>query len=95
MPVLKAYFEDHRRQQFTVIGIEAGEPFSEVADFVRDYALTFPVWPDPAQKALDAFHNDALPSTYVIDKTGKVRLAWTGAISREMLEKYVTPLLEE
>jgi hypothetical protein len=31
----------------------------------------------------------------LIDRSGTVRLAWTGAISREMLEKYVTPLLEE
>jgi len=95
MPVLKAYYEDHRRQKFVIIGIEAGEPASEVADFVRNYALTFPVWPDPGQKALDAFHNDALPSSYVIDKAGRLRLAWTGAIRREVLEKYVTPLLEE
>ncbi len=95
MPVLKAYYEDHRRQKFVIIGIEAGEPASEVADFVRYYALTFPVWPDPGQKALDAFRNDALPSSYVIDKAGRLRLAWTGAISRDVLEKYVTPLLEE
>jgi len=95
MPVLKAYNEDHRRQKFVIIGIEAGEPASEVADFIRYYALTFPVWPDPGQKALDAFHNDALPSSYVIDKAGRLRLAWTGAIRREVLEKYVTPLLEE
>jgi peroxiredoxin len=95
MPTLKAYFEDHRRQKFAVLGIEAGEPASEVADFVRAYGLTFPVWPDPAQKALDAFHNDALPSSYVIDRTGRVRLAWTGAINRAALEKYITPLLEE
>ena len=95
MPVLKAYFEDHRRQKFMLIGIEAGEPASEVADFASYYALTFPVWPDPGQKALDVFRNDALPSSYVIDKAGRLRLAWTGAISREALEKYVTPLLEE
>jgi peroxiredoxin len=95
MPTLKAYFEGHRRQKFTVLAIEAGEPASEVANFVRTYGLTFPVWPDPAQKAMDAFHNDALPSSYVIDRSGRVRLAWTGAISREVLEKYITPLLEE
>jgi peroxiredoxin len=95
MPTLKAYFEDHRRQKFTVLAIEAGESAAEVADFVKAYGLTFPVWPDPAQKALDAFHNDALPSSYVIDRTGRVRLAWSGAVSREALEKYITPLLEE
>ena len=30
MPVLKAYYEDHRRQKFVIIGIEAGESASEL-----------------------------------------------------------------
>lgn len=95
MPTLQAYYEKHRSQGFTIIGIEAGEPVAEVADFVSEYRLTFPVWPDLQQEALAAFRNDALPNSYVIDQNGTVRLAWSGAISRQMLEKYVTPLLEE
>jgi hypothetical protein len=31
----------------------------------------------------------------MIDRSAAVRLAWKGEISREMLEKYVTPLVEE
>jgi peroxiredoxin len=95
MPTLREYFEDHQEQGFTVIAIEAGEPVSEVAKFADEYGLTFPVWADPDQKALVAFRNSALPNSYVIDRRGQVRLAWTGAINRETLEKYVTPLLEE
>jgi peroxiredoxin len=66
-----------------------------VQEFIETYGLTFAVWLDPQEKAMQAFRNDYLPSSYVLDKTGAVRLTWTGAISREMLEKYVTPLLEE
>jgi hypothetical protein len=43
----------------------------------------------------EAFNNYNLPSSYVIDRSAAVRLAWEGEISREMLEKYVTPLVEE
>jgi peroxiredoxin len=95
MPILQAYFEAHRRQSFTIIGIEAGEPPAEVAAFVEQYRLTFPIWVDADQVAMLAFGNFNLPSSYVIDRSGRVRLAWTGAISREALEKYVTPLIEE
>lgn len=95
MPTLKQYFEDHQEQGFTVIAIEAGETVSEVSKFAEQYGLTFPVWADPDQKSIAAFRNMALPNSYVIDRRGQVRLTWTGAISREMLEKYVTPLLEE
>lgn len=95
MPTLQAYYEMHRDQGFTIIAIDAGDPLNEVADFVKSYGLTFLVWPDPTQKATVAFRNPGLPSSYVIDRDGIARLAWTGAISRETLEKYVTPMLEE
>jgi cytochrome c biogenesis protein CcmG/thiol:disulfide interchange protein DsbE len=95
MPTLQAYFEDYQDQGFEIVAIEAGDPVSQVAAFAKDYGLSFHVWPDPDQKALIAFRNTGLPNSYVIDKQGQVRLAWTGAISRDMLDKYVTPLLED
>lgn len=95
MPTLQAYYEKHRDQGFTIIAIDAGDPPDEVADFVKSYGLTFMVWPDPTQKATVAFRNPGLPSSYVIDRDGIVRLAWTGAINQETLEKFVSPLLED
>jgi cytochrome c biogenesis protein CcmG/thiol:disulfide interchange protein DsbE len=95
MPILQDYYDEHRHQEFTIIAIEAGEPVFEVADFVKQYGLSFVVWPDPTQSATVAFRNPALPSSYLIDRTGMVRLAWTGAIDRESLDKYITPFVEE
>jgi peroxiredoxin len=95
MPTLQAYYDDYSATGFTIIAIDAGDPVADVAAFVEDYGLTFPVWPDLAQKATVAFRNPGLPSSYVIDRDGVVRLAWTGAISRNTLDKFVTPLLEE
>ncbi len=95
MPALQAYYDAHRRQGLLVIAIEAGDPAAEVVKFVQDYGLTFPVWLDPGQQAVMAFRNNHLPNTYVIDRSGTVRLAWTGAVNLDVLEKYVTPLLEE
>jgi cytochrome c biogenesis protein CcmG/thiol:disulfide interchange protein DsbE len=95
MPALQTFFDRHKNQDFTIVAIEAGDPIFEVEDFVKQYGLTFHVWPDPTQKATLAFRNPGLPSSYVIDQSGTVRLAWTGAINLDTLEKYVTPLLEE
>lgn len=95
MPTLQAYYEAHRQQGFVVIAIEAGEPVDQVQAFARDYGLTFPVWPDPGVQALRLFRNETLPNSYVIDRQGQVRLAWSGAISIQSLEQYVTPLLED
>lgn len=95
MPTLQAYFSTHSAEGFSLLAIEAGDPLAEVLEFVKTYQLTFQVLVDPESLALRAFENDNLPSSYVIDRRGVIRLAWTGPISLEMLEKYVTPLLEE
>jgi cytochrome c biogenesis protein CcmG/thiol:disulfide interchange protein DsbE len=95
MPTLLKYYNQHADQGFTLIGIEAGDAEEEVSSFVNKYGLSFPVLLDPNNKSLIAFHNDSLPSSYVIDHDGNVILAWTGPINQTMLEKYLTPLLEQ
>jgi cytochrome c biogenesis protein CcmG/thiol:disulfide interchange protein DsbE len=95
MPTLNKYFKAHSGQGFMLFGVNAGDPTKDVANYVNDYGLTFPVLLDPNTRTLSSFRNDALPSSYVIDHNGNVILAWTGPISRDMLEKYITPLLEQ
>jgi peroxiredoxin len=95
MPTLESYYIDHQGEDFVIIAIESGEKQDEVVDFVAQYGLTFPVWLDERGIALDAFQNWDLPSSFVIDEAGTIVLAWTGQISRTMLDKYVTPFLEK
>jgi peroxiredoxin len=95
IPTLEAYYEAHAPDGFVIIGVEAGEVQNDVLAFAQEHGMTYPVWFDLHGAALDAFNNQNLPSSYVIDRTGTVRLAWVGEISQEMLEKYVTPLLIE
>ena len=95
MPGLQAYFTTHAAEGFVVVAIESGEPVDQVATFVKEFGLTFPVWLDPQGMVLGTFQNWDLPSSYVVDKDGVIRLTWTGPISRAMLDKYVTPLLEK
>ncbi|MBK6794020.1 MAG: TlpA family protein disulfide reductase [Anaerolineales bacterium] len=95
MPSLQKYYQSHHEQGFTIVAVNAGDTKSKVDQFVSDYSLTFNVWLDPNGAALDAFKNGSLPSSYVLDRSGIVRYAWTGEISYEMLEKYITPVIQE
>lgn len=95
IPTLEAYYQIHRQDGFVVIAIEDGEPVAEVAAYVKEFGLTFPVWPDLKWVATEAFGINALPTSYVIDRSGVVRQMWRGAVTREALEQYVTPLLQE
>ena len=95
MPTLESYYETHAAQGFMIVAIEAGEAQDAVSQFARAHGLKFRVWLDPANVSLAMFKNASLPNSYVIDRSGTVRYAWTGAISRSVLEKYVTPLLTQ
>lgn len=96
MPALQSFYNKHRDQNFTVIAINDGDPTTDVLKFVEEYRLTFPVWLDPTYQATEqAFKTLNLPSSYVIDRTGTIRLSWVGGISRKMLDQYVTRIIEE
>jgi peroxiredoxin len=93
MPDLEAYYLAHRGQNFHLVAINIGETPQAVEAFANRSGLSFDVWLDPEQQALEAFHTVALPSSFVIDAEGTVRLAWSGATCRQALEDTVTPLL--
>ena len=95
MPELQGFYNAHSADGFVIIGIESGEPADQVSAFVNEYGLTFPIWLDPGIIALEAFKNWNLPSSYVIDRDGIMRWSFVGAIDQQMLERYVTPLLED
>jgi peroxiredoxin len=95
MPELNAYYETHKDDGFILIGISSGDTKTQIEDFIQEYGLSFPMWQDPTSASLRAFRMDYLPSSFVIDPSGTVRLAWTGAVSLATLETYVTPLLND
>lgn len=95
MPDLQRFYENHHEEGFVIIAINDGEPADLVHPFVAEYGLTFPIWLDEAGVSERILKTINLPSSYVIDRQGTVRLAWKGAIRYNVLEKYITPLLRE
>jgi cytochrome c biogenesis protein CcmG, thiol:disulfide interchange protein DsbE len=96
MPALQAYYNKHAKDGFVIIAINDGDPAPDVKQFVQEYQLTFPVWLDPTYIATErAFKTLNLPSSFVIDREGTIRLMWVGGINRKMLDQHVTPIILE
>ncbi len=93
MPALQAFYEEYQANGFILIAIDQGETLKEVDPFVGEFGLTFPVWLDPASMAGAEFNTMNLPSSYVIDRSGRIRLMWIGGISRANLDKYVPDVI--
>ena len=98
LPVLQEYYEAHKDEGFVIIGINSQEPRKDVQNFIDTTniaTITYPIWIDPQGAAGIAFNSFSLPASFVIDREGTVKLAWTGAISRNVLEEHVTPVIEQ
>lgn len=95
MPTLQAFYEKYKSEGFVLIAIDQGETLPQVNPFVTEFKLTFPIWLDTGSQAGRAFETMNLPSSYVIDRTGRVRLMWIGGISKKNLEKYVPDVIKE
>jgi peroxiredoxin len=78
-----------------LIGINQEETLEVVEPFVADFGLTFPIWLDENYLAQRKFNTMNLPSSFVIDRGGTVRLLWVGGVSERFLEKHVTKIIKE
>jgi len=96
MPALEMFYGKHKKDGFTIVAINDGDPTPDVLQFVKEYDLSFPVWLDPTYIATEqAFKTLNLPSSFVIDREGVIVLSWVGGINMKNLERYITPIIEE
>jgi len=95
MPVLQDFYTDHAGLGFTILAIESGEPAAEVAAFVDQYGLTFPVLLTRRKAPWLLSRITACPAR--MSSTGRGRCGWPGwdLLTREVLDQYLIPLLEQ
>lgn len=95
MPDLQAYHTAHRDQNFTLLAVNVEEDAELVAAFMAAHDFDFPVVLDETGEIYARYGGNGLPSSFLIDPTGKIVKAWRpGAITPDMLTRDVTPLLQ-
>ena len=95
MPTLEKFYEEYKDNGFVIVAIDDGETAAQVKPFVKEYGLAFPIWLDETYVTEKTLGTINLPSSWVIDRKGTMRLLWVGAISPRVLEKYVPPVILE
>jgi peroxiredoxin len=96
MPAMETFYRKHAADGFMIVAVNDGDPTPDVVKFVTDYGLTFPVWLDPTYIATEkAFKTMNLPSSFVINREGRIVLSWVGGVNLQTLEQYVTPIIED
>jgi peroxiredoxin len=87
MPEIEAAYQAHRGRGFEVVAINVQESAAEVQPFMAELGLSFPTLLDQDGAITRSYLARALPTTFLVDRSGVVRFTRLGPVTREMLEE--------
>lgn len=93
MPVIESFWNDHRSKGFEVVAISVDDPPQKVFEYMRDKGYGFmAAASDPSVQGVFG-RPGTIPTSFVLDKSGRIRYRIDGQVHYPRLEKLVTPLL--
>lgn len=95
MPDMESFYRDYRGRGFEILALSQDDAAEPVRQFLAKEAYHFPVALAEAGHAAALGGVSRLPTSFVIDKHGRVRHKISGQVHYARLEDLVKPLLEE
>ena len=81
MPSMESLYQQFKDKPFTILGVNMAESKAEVNSFLsKKVKVTFPIVMDYDGAALKTWRVYAFPTSYVVDKQGKIRYALFGSV---------------
>lgn len=76
IPVLEALHREHAPQGLEVIGVSIDDDgrTADIRRFASEFGVTYTIWHDPDQRVMPTFSVIGVPTTFLIDRDG--RLVW-------------------
>jgi cytochrome c biogenesis protein CcmG/thiol:disulfide interchange protein DsbE len=92
-PALEEFQRRYGGPRFTVLGIDTQDLSDDAQAFVERYDLTYPQLRDGDGGLADEYGTTGVPENFLVDPSGKVRLAYPGPVGEEYLREEVVPWL--
>jgi len=92
MPLLQATSEHFKAQNVVVLGINDKEDLSVIMPFIQDRKVTFPILLDPTEGTFANYQAYRLPTTYFIDKKGRLVDENVGPLTETTMTRYLDKL---
>ncbi len=73
MPALEQLYQKYKDLGFVILGVNIDEDSSKTKDFLAKRPVNFPVLYDTKKQVSDLYNVVAMPTTYLIDRDGKLR----------------------
>jgi peroxiredoxin len=72
LPSIQALYNKMSAKGLVVLAVDLGEGKAKVAQFVREYGLTFPVLLDTDASVGSSYGASSIPTNYLIDRSGRI-----------------------
>lgn len=89
MPYIERQYQHFKNHGVEVLAVNVGESELAVEKFAEQYDLHFPIVIDKDLQVLNAYGVDPLPTTFLIDKNGKVVKILTGSMTERDVSNYM------
>lgn len=80
MPSMARLAEKMSNRSFAILGVNVGESPEEIRAFLKQVPVNFPILLDAEGEHLKPWQVFAFPTSYVVDKQGRLRLGLFGSI---------------
>jgi len=80
MPSMETLYQRFKNQGLEILAVDIGEIPSKVQQFISQNAYTFPVLLDKDNKISSQYGIRAIPTTYIIDREGRIISMIVGSI---------------
>jgi thiol-disulfide isomerase/thioredoxin len=94
IPDLNRLYDRYRGQGLVVVGVSVDSSPSEVVAFTRKTPLKYPVGMMNAEMGTLLGNPDSLPTSYLVDRTGRLRRKFIGYVEPATIEREVRRFLE-
>lgn len=95
MPAMERFYRDYRAQGFEILALSQDDAPEPVRQFMAKEGYHFPVAMAEARHAVAFGGVSRLPTSFIVDKQGRVRHKISGQVHYARLEGLVKPLLDE
>lgn len=95
LPMIEEAQRRYGERGFVVLAVNQAEERALVADFMREYGLSFPVLLDSDGAVSRLYATQALPSSFFIDRQGVIRTLYRGPLTQSVMAGVIEQLVTE
>ena len=89
MPYMESRYIHYKNLDVEILAVNVGESGVAIESFVKKHGLTFPVLKDKDQAVTEAYDITPIPTSFLIDKNGKVLKVITGSMTEKDIANYM------